>query len=175
MKASLVEMAKIRLAVEEDFSEIWRIFQNVIAGENTYVNRHDTTKDEAYAKWMAKNVQTFVAEINDKIVGAYLIKPNQVDLGSHVANASYIVDTNTRGLGVGKSLALHSIAQAKTLGYRAMQFNFVVSANEPAVKLWRSVGFKIIGTIPKAFKHSTLGYVDAYVMFLELCSGDIPL
>ncbi len=162
------KMIKIRRAIESDFLEIWRIFRSVIAGENTYVNRRDTTKEEAYAKWMNKEAKTFVAESDGKIVGVYLLKSNQVDLGSHVANASYIVDENARGLGVGKALALHSIAQAKESGYRSMQFNFVVSTNEVAVKLWQSVGFKIIGTVPKAFKHSTLGYVDAYVMFLDL-------
>lgn len=161
-------MTKIRPASESDFTEIWRIFRSVIAGENTYVNRHNTTKTEAYAKWMNKDAKTFVAEIDNKIVGVYLLKPNQVDLGSHVANASYIVDENVRGSGVGKALALHSINKAKELGYHAMQFNFVVSTNEAAVKLWQSVGFRIIGTIPKAFKHSTLDYVDAYVMFREL-------
>jgi L-amino acid N-acyltransferase YncA len=161
-------MIEIRLATESDFDEIWRIFHSVIAGENTYVNRHDTTKDEAYAKWMDKKSKTFVAEISGKIVGVYLLKPNQVDLGSHVANASYIVDAAARGAGVGKALALHSITKAKEFGFHAMQFNFVVSTNEAAVKLWQSVGFKIIGTVPKAFKHTSLGYVDAYIMFLNL-------
>jgi L-amino acid N-acyltransferase YncA len=161
-------MTKIRPAVESDFTEIWRIFRSVIAGENTYVNRRETTEEEARAKWLDKSAKTFVAEINNKIVGVYLLKPNRVDLGSHVANASYIVDENTRGLGIGKALALHSIASAKEFGYRAMQFNFVVSTNEAAVKLWQSVGFRIVGTVPKAFKHSALGYVDTYVMFREL-------
>lgn len=161
-------MTQIRLATNADFPEIWRIFKSVIASETTYVNRYDTTEKEARAKWMEPKAQTFVAEINQKIVGAYLIKPNQTDLGSHIANASYIVDESTRGQGVGKTLALHSIATAKNLGYRAMQFNFVVSTNFAAVNLWQSVGFKIIGTIPKAFKHSSLGYVDAYIMFQDL-------
>ena len=161
-------MTQIRLATDADFPEIWRIFKSVIASETTYVNRHDTTEKEARAKWMDPKAQTFVAEIDQKIVGAYLIKSNQVDLGSHIANASYIVDESTRGQGVGKTLALHSIANAKNLGYRTIQFNFVVSTNFAAVKLWQSVGFQIIGTIPKAFKHSSLGYVDAYIMFQDL-------
>ena len=133
------KMINIRPATEFDFDEIYRIFKSVIAGENTYVNRADTTKEEVHAKWMDKKSKSFVAEIpgevTKKIVGVYLIKPNQVDLGSHIANASYIVDENTRGAGVGKALALHSIAKAKELGYRAMQFNFVASTNEAAVNL----------------------------------------
>ena len=161
-------MIKIRPATEKDFDEIWRIFKSVIADGDTYVNRADTTEDEAYAKWFDKNAKTFIAEINGKILGAYLLKPNQVDRGSHIANASYIVDANSRGTGIGKALALHSIATAKEFGYLAIQFNFVVSTNIAAVNLWKSVGFKIIGTIPQGFKHEALGYVDAYVMFLKL-------
>lgn len=159
---------KIRPATEKDFDEIWRIFKAVISRGDTYVNGSETSREDAYEKWMNKKAKTFVAEIDGKIVGSYLIKPNQVDRGSHIANASYIVDENARGQGVGKALALHSIQTAKESNYRAIQFNFVVSTNKAAVNLWQSVGFKIIGTIPQAFNHSSLGYVDAYVMFREL-------
>ncbi len=162
------EKIKIRPSEKKDFDEIWRIFKSVIASGNTYVNRAETTKDEARAKWEDKNAKIFVAEIDEKIVGVYLLKPNHVDRGSHVANASYIVDENLRGAGIGKALALHSISTAKESGYKAMQFNFVVSTNVAAVNLWKSVGFKIIGTIPKGFNHKDLGYVDAFIMFLEL-------
>lgn len=159
---------KIIPASKENFEEIWRIFQDVISGGDTYVNRAETTKDEARAKWLNPAAKTFIAQIGDKIVGGYLIKANQVDRGSHIGNASYIVDKNSRGAGIGKALALHSIATAKDLGYKAIQFNFVVSTNLPAVKLWQSVGFRIIGTIPQAFNHKDLGYVDAHIMFREL-------
>ena len=161
---------KIRLATEKDFNEIWRIFQSVIAGGDTYVNDENTTKDEACAKWMSKSAKTFVAEINDKIVGAYLLRSNQVGRGSHVANASYIVDANTRGAGVGKALALHSISSAKAAGYRAMQFNFVASTNVGAVRLWSKLGFHTVGRLPGAFNHPSKGYVDALVMFKWLAS-----
>lgn len=161
-------MIKIRQATESDFLEIWRIFQNVIAKGDTYVNRGETTREEAHAKWMNGSAKTFIAKIDDKIIGAYLLKPNQVDRGSHIGNASYIVDKNCRGAGVGKALALHSISQAKIFGYKAIQFNFVVSTNSAAVKLWQSVGFRIIGTIPQAFNHKDLGFVDAHIMFREL-------
>jgi L-amino acid N-acyltransferase YncA len=157
----------IRLATKQDFAEIWRIFRAIISRGDTYLNRHDTTRSEAYAKWMDKKAQTFVAEIDGKIVGAYLLRPNHADRGSHIGNASYIVDENVRGKGVGKSLALHSITTAKNLKYRGIQFNYVVSTNEAAVKLWQSVGFKIIGTIPGGFNHAKLGYVDVYIMFLD--------
>lgn len=162
------EKIKIRPSEKKDFDEIWRIFQSVISRGDTYVNRAKTTKDEARAKWENKNAKVFVAEIDEKIVGVYLLKPNYVDRGSHVANASYIVDENFRGAGIGRALALHSISTAKEFGYKAMQFNFVVSTNVAAVNLWKSVGFKVVGIVPKVFSHKDLGYVDAFVMFREL-------
>lgn len=161
-------MLKIRAAQEKDFDEIWRIFKKIIARGDSYVNSSETNKVKARAKWMNKDAKTFVAEIDGKILGAFLLKSNQVGRGSHVANASYIVDEKARGMGVGKALADHSIATAKELGFKAIQFNFVVATNSIAVKLWQSVGFQIIGTIPQAFNHKDLGYVDAYIMFREL-------
>ncbi len=94
----------------------------------------------------------------------YKLIDNQRGLGAHVANASFMVDQKVRGLGIGKALGLHCIDQATTLGYRAIQFNFVVSTNTLAVALWQKLGFKIIATLPEAFNHRQLGYVDAYVM-----------
>lgn len=163
-----MQKIKIRLADKNDFNEIWRIFRKIILRGDTYVNSDETTKPKARAKWLNPQAQTFIAEIDGKICGAYLIKANQVGRGSHIANCSYIVDENVRGLGVGKTLALHSIENAKNLGFKAIQFNFVVSTNLAAVNLWKSVGFKIIGTAPKAFNHKDLGYVDSYIMFHEL-------
>ena len=161
-------MIKITLAKKEDFDEIWRIFKAVIKDGDTYVNDEKTTKKFAKEKWLNKSAKTFVIKIDGKILGAYLIKPNQLGRGSHIANASYIVDKKARGKGVGKALALHSIKTAKKLKFKAMQFNFVVSTNEAAVNLWKSVGFEIIATIPKAFNHKDLGYFDAFVMLKKL-------
>jgi L-amino acid N-acyltransferase YncA len=167
LSAGKVEI-KIHPAKEKNFPEIFCIFKKILKKGDTYVNRAATSKEEVYEKWMNRKAKTFVAEINGKTVGAYLIKPNQVDRGSHIGNASYIVDENCRGAGVGKTLALHSISKAKELGYKAIQFNFVVSTNVAAVNLWKSVGFRIIGTTPGGFNHKDLGYVDSYIMFREL-------
>ena len=139
LSANLVIMP----AKTQDFADIWRIFQDVIESGDTYVNSN-TTQEEAFAKWFNQDTKTFVAYHAEKIVGAYLIKPNQIDRGSHIANCSYIVDKNARGLGIGKALGLHSLKIAKDLNYRAVQFNFVVSTNIAAVKLWQSIGFEII-------------------------------
>jgi ribosomal protein S18 acetylase RimI-like enzyme len=158
----------IRRAKEQDFASIWKIFKKIIAKGDTYVNRPQTTKSEAYSKWMDKTAKTFVAIIDKKVVGAYLIRDNRVDFGSHIANCSYIVDEECRGLGIGKALGAHSIQTAHKLKYQAMQFNFVVSTNKPAINLWQSLGFRIIGTVPKGFNHLQLGLVDAHIMFREL-------
>lgn len=161
--------AVIRAAESSDFAGIWEIFAAVVKDGDTYAYGPDTTEEQARAIWMSPGVRSYVCVGDDsQIVGAYLIKPQWPDLGSHICTASYIVRPGVRGGGIGKSLGKHSIEEAKRLGYKGMQFNLVVSTNEPAVRLWRNLGFTIVGTLPKAFKHSQLGFVDAYVMFLEL-------
>jgi L-amino acid N-acyltransferase YncA len=105
---------------------------------------------------------------NRPVVGTYILRANQAGPGAHVANAAYMVPKDARGLGVGQSMAEHSLAEARRLGFRAMQFNFVVSTNASAIHLWQQVDFKIVGTLPGAFRHPRKGYVDVYVMFRSL-------
>ncbi|MBQ4818921.1 GNAT family N-acetyltransferase [Aquimarina sp. MMG016] len=159
---------KIREARLDDEDSIWEIFKSVIKTGDTYVFDPKTKKESLSKLWFASYMQTYVLEENDKILGTYIIKPNQIDLGSHIANCSYMVHPNAQGKGVGKMLCEHSLELAKKVGYKAIQFNIVVSTNTPAIRLWKKYGFEIIGTIPKGFKHSSLGYVDAYIMFREL-------
>jgi len=159
----------IRPIEEKDFEEIYKIFSNIIKKGDSYVNRPDTTKEEIYIKWVKNSIPTFVAELGGKLVGAYSLRNNHIDLGSHIANASYIVDETIRGKGIGKKLGQHSLETARNLGYKAIQFNFVVSTNKPAVNLWQSLGFKIIGIVPKAYQHQQLKtLVDVYIMHREL-------
>jgi GNAT superfamily N-acetyltransferase len=114
-------------------------------------------------------MDTFVAiDDDDTILGTYIIKPNQIDLGNHIANCSYMVNPNHHGRGIGKLLCEHSIEFAKQKGYIGIQFNIVVSTNTNAVKLWKKFGFEIIGTTPKAFIHKELGLVDTHIMFKHL-------
>lgn len=158
----------IRPAIDSDREAIWRIFRHVISTGDTYVFDPAMPRDEALAYWFRGDTHTYVAEHDGKIVGTYIIKPNQPALGSHVANGSYMVSSDARGLGVGKAMGQHSLQAARGLGFRAMQFNCVVSTNEAAVRLWQQLGFKITGTLPGAFRHASLGYVDAHVMFQSL-------
>jgi L-amino acid N-acyltransferase YncA len=109
-------------------------------------------------------VTSFVASEGPRILGMYKFRANARDLGSHVANASFMVGPAAQGKGVGKAMGQHCLAEARKAGYLAMQFNFVVSTNTGAVSLWKKLGFSIVGTLPKAFNHQRLGYVDAYVM-----------
>ena len=154
---------------------MWRIFQAVIAGGDTYVFAPDTSREIALDYFMGPDISSWVAEVDGppsprgfggsgSVVGMYKLIPNMPDLGSHVANASFMVDPAAQGKGVGRAMGEHCLAQARAAGYQAMQFNFVVSTNTAAVELWQKLGFTIVGTLPKAFNHAHLGLVDAYVM-----------
>ena len=109
-----------------------------------------------------------MAESGGSIVGTYILKPNQPALGARVANASFMVSLDARGLGVGRRMGEHCLDEARRLGFCAMQFNFVVSTNQAAIRLWQQLGFRITGTLPGAYRHARLGFVDAHVMFREL-------
>jgi L-amino acid N-acyltransferase YncA len=160
----------IRIADEEDdYDKIWDIFSNVISTSNTYVFDPKTPKDSLQKNWFADYMDTFVAvDDNDEIIGTYIIKPNQIDLGNHIANCSYMVNSKHQGKGIGKRLCEHSIKFAKDKGYLGIQFNIVVSTNTNAIKLWKKYGFKIIGTTPKGFRHKDIGFIDTYIMFKDL-------
>ena len=155
----------MRKAEEADLERIWEIFQRVVARGDSYVFPPDASLDEARAYWLSADFKTFVAILDDAVVGMYKLRPNNIGLGAHVSNASFMVDPDCQGRGIGKAMGLHCLEEARRDGYLAMQFNFVVSTNTPAVKLWQQLGFEIVGTLPKAFQHAELGLVDAYVMY----------
>jgi L-amino acid N-acyltransferase YncA len=157
-------MITIRRARESDFDSIWQIFHEVVEVGDSYVYDPQTTKEEARAIWMAAGVTTYVACLGERVVGTYILKPNQPGRGSHVANAGYMVSTIAQAKGIGRAMCEHSLSEARKAGFTAMQFNMVVSTNEAAVALWKKLGFTIVGTLPKAFRHKQLGLVDAYVM-----------
>jgi L-amino acid N-acyltransferase YncA len=158
----------IRRATEADFESMWSIFRDVIASGDTYTFAPDTPREDALAYWLGPGIVSFVAEADGRIVGMYKIVQNQRDLGSHVANASFMVDPSYSGKGAGRQMGVHCLREARHNGFRAMQFNFVVSTNVAALALWKSLGFAIVGTLPGAFRHRDLGYVDAHVMYRSL-------
>lgn len=157
-------MIKIRKAKEEDFEAIWGIFHETVKKGDTFAFAPESTREDCKTFWMQPGICTYVAELGGEIVGTYILRKNQPGLGGHVANAAYMVHPETRGEGIGKAIGYHSIKQAKKHGFSAIQFNFVVSTNLVAIQLWLKLGFKIAGTVPKAFSHRKLGLVDVYVM-----------
>ena len=157
-------MIEIRAANEADFEGIWRIFQRVVAVGDSYVFPPDATREDARGYWLSTYFKTFVAIMDGAVAGMYKLRPNNVGLGAHVSNASFMVDPGCQRHGIGKAMGYHCLEEARRDGYQAMQFNFVVSTNTPAVRLWQQLGFEIVGTLPKSFRHAELGLVDAYVM-----------
>ena len=158
----------IRRAADADFESMWSIFRDVIASEDTYTFSPDTPRESALAYWFGPGVMSYVAVADERIVGMYKIVQNQPGLGSHVANASFMVSPSYGGKGAGRQMGRHCLREARRRGFRAMQFNFVVSTNVAALALWKSLGFAIVGTLPQVFKHRDLGYVDAHVMYRSL-------
>jgi len=158
----------IRPALESDRDAIWQIFHAVVKTADTYAFDPEISRADALAAWCAPYIHTYIAEHLGAVQGTYILKQNQPGLGSHVANAAFMVDPASQGRGIGRAMAEHGLHEAKQLGFRAMQFNLVVAKNTPAVKLWQELGFEIVGTLPGAFKHARDGYIDALVMFREL-------
>src|SRR5574341_1029248 len=146
-------MVKIRKARDADFKDIWEIFHEVVKRGDTFAFDPKATREDCKTLWMSPSVYTYVAESDNKILGTYILRENQSGLGAHVANAAYMVHPEAHRQGIGKAMGNHSIKQAKKLGFSAIQFNFVVSTNIVAIQLWLKLGFKIVGTVPKAFNH----------------------
>ena len=159
---------KIRAATEADHDAIWNIFHEIVAAGDTYAFDPKMSREKALAYWFRADTHTYVAEKAGRVVGTYILRPNQPGPGSHVANAAFMVALDAQGSGVGREMAEHCLDQARRMGFRAVQFNFVVSTNAPAIHLWEQLGFKIVGTLPGAFHHPEKGYVDVYVLYRSL-------
>lgn len=160
---------KIRPATYSDRAAIWNIFHEVVGAGDTYALDPNISREDALAYWLAPGTHTYVAEQPAiGIAGTYILRPNQSGGGSHVANAGFMVSASARGHGLGRAMAEHCLSEARRLGFRAMQFNYVISTNAAAIRLWQDLGFKIVGTLPDAFCHPEKGYVDVYVMYRSL-------
>src|SRR5919204_3702895 len=158
----------VRAATAADHHAIAEILVPMIRAGETYPLPRDMTREQALAYWFAPDHEVFVAEDGGAILGTYYLRANQRGGGSHVANCGYVTSREAEGRGVGRAMCQHSLAHAKSRGFRAMQFNFVVSTNERAVQLWQACGFEIVGRLPSAFQHPTHGFVDALVMMRSL-------
>ena len=161
-------MITVRPAGRGDADAVWKILEPTVRAGETYTLPRDMTREQALAYWFAPANEVFVAEETGNVLGTYFLHANQNGGGAHVANCGYITSVHSTGRGVARAMCAHSLEHAKARGFRAMQFNFVVSTNQRAVRLWQSFGFEIVGRLPGAFQHPTSGYVDAYVMFRDL-------
>jgi ribosomal protein S18 acetylase RimI-like enzyme len=161
-------MLNIRKAESRDAGAIAAIIVPVIREGATYALDASLSEADALAYWMAADKETFVAEEDGVIAGTYYMRPNQAGGGRHVCNCGYMTSAAATGRGIARRMCEHSLQHARSRGYRAMQFNFVVSTNERAVRLWQSLGFEIVGRLPGAFRHPSAGYVDAFVMYRQL-------
>jgi L-amino acid N-acyltransferase YncA len=161
---------QIRPAINADRDAIWNIFHEIIAAGDTYAFDPQMPREEALAYWFRADTHTYVAEEDGGVVGTYILRPNQSGPGSHVANAAFMVARDAEGAGVGRRMAEHCLSEARRMGFRGMQFNFVISTNTRAIHLWNQLGFKIVGTLPGAFRHPEKGFVDVYVMYRSLLS-----
>jgi ribosomal protein S18 acetylase RimI-like enzyme len=160
---------EIRAYCEADWPAILPILQETFRAGDTYAFSPQSTEAEIHRIWIEAPARTFVAcEPDGRIQGTYFIKANQPGLGAHVCNCGYVVAAQAQGKGIAARMCEHSQAQALALGFRAMQFNFVVATNTRAIRLWERLGFSVVGRLPGAFNHQQLGYVDALVMFKQL-------
>src|SRR6476659_4523811 len=180
---------KIRPATDANRDAIWNIFHEVVAAGDTYACDPNISREDALAYWFAPGTHTYVGEEDAagdgvavpeeatacptiirarQILGTYILRPNQSGGGSHVANAGFMVSASARGHGLGRALAEHCLSEARRLGFRAMQFNYVISTNTAAIRLWQDLGFETVGTLSDAFRHPEKGFVDVYVMYRSL-------
>ena len=158
----------IRPATPDDAAAIWAIVEPVIRAGETLTLDRDMSEADALGYWLGADKEAFVAEDEGVILGTYYLRANQTGGGAHVCNAGYVTGGAATGRGVARAMCLHSLDHARARGFRAMQFNFVVSTNERAVALWQSLGFEIVGRLPGAFDHPAHGFVDALVMIRML-------
>jgi L-amino acid N-acyltransferase YncA len=159
----------VRTATEEDWPQIWPFFSRIIEVGEAYAYRADLTSEEARDGWLMRPpARTVVLEEDGRVLGSATMGPNRPGRGSHVGTASFMVDEAVRGRGIGRRLGEHVVAWHRDQGYRGIQFNAVVETNIPAVRLWQSLGFEIVGTVPGAFRSRAHGYVGLHVMYLPL-------
>ena len=160
-----------RVATNDDWPGIWKIFAEVVSAGDTYAYPRDISEDEARSLWLHDGDGrrfTFVALDGDDVVGTAYMKPNAAGPGDHIANAGWMVRPDHAGRGIGRAFAEHVVERARLEGFLGMQFNAVVSTNERAIRLWESLGFEVVGTVPDAFRHPKAGPVPIHVMYRPL-------
>jgi ribosomal protein S18 acetylase RimI-like enzyme len=170
MHAAAASPVTIRRYQAADWPGLWALLRGTFASGDTYAFAPDSSEADIHRAWIEMPAATYVAcaAADGRLLGTYLLKPNQPGLGSHVCNCGYVVAPEAQGQGVASAMCEHSQREALAMGFLGMQFNLVVSSNERAVRLWKRLGFNVVGTLPLAFRHQRLGLVDALVMYKVL-------
>mgnify|MGYP000303366258 CR=1 FL=1 len=158
----------IRPATRADDDAIWPMLEPVIRGGETYALPRDMSRADALAYWFAPEKTVLLAEADGRPLGTYYLRPNAMGGGDHVCNCGYITAPAAQGKGVARTMLADSLDRAREAGFRAMQYNFVISTNTRAIDTWERAGFDVVGRLPGAYRHPTEGYVDALVMFRAL-------
>lgn len=159
---------EIRAFTAKDADGLWSILEPIIRAGETYPMPRDLSRDDALAYWTQQSHETFVVEQDGEILGTYYIRPNNQGGGAHIANCGYMTARNAQGKGIARAMCAHSLEHAKKVGYRGIQFNFVIANNIRAIALWQSYGFETLCSLPKVFDHPKDGLVDALVMYKTL-------
>jgi ribosomal protein S18 acetylase RimI-like enzyme len=159
---------QIRSATPADAAAIWAIIGPTIRAGDTYALDRDMGEEQALAYWFGADKEVFVAEVEGAVLGTYYLRANQAGGGAHVCNCGYMTAAAATGRGIARAMCDHSVERARARGFRSMQFNFVVSSNDRAVRLWQRLGFEVVGRLPGAFDHPAHGFVDALVLYRTL-------
>ena len=162
------QLPTVKIAYDHNKEALWTIVEPMLRKGGAYVFSTDRTKDSMMDYWLGKDKATFLVECGGKLVGTFYLKANQEDLGNHICNAGFVVSPEAEGQGFGRWMGEFAQREAKARGYLAMQFNFVIQSNLKAVHLWKSLGFAVIGEIPDAYRHPTLGLVAALIFYKKL-------
>jgi len=158
----------VRPLKAEEFHRVWPIFHAIIAAGKTYSYPPDMRFEQGRDTWCAPEKTPYIAEVDGEVVGTFYLRANQLGLGNHIANGGFMVAAEHSGKGYGTQMGRFMCDEAKRAGYHGMQFNFVVEDNEPSLRVWRKLGFEIVGTVPDAFRHSEKGLTPVHILYKKL-------
>ena len=160
-------MCRLREFERSDIMAVTHTFNEIVESGSAFMTEHPITQSQMLER-LNNEQRVFVVESNKSVVGCYMLRPMHEGRGSHIANATYLVASASRSKGIGYQLGQHSITISKELGYKAIQFDGVVKKNEAAYRLWKKLGFTVIGTVPSGFRNIDQGYIDVYIMYKSL-------
>lgn len=158
----------IRQMAKDEFDKVWPFYSAIIRAGKTYSYPPDLTFEQGRDIWFAEGKTPFIAEIDGEAVGTFYLRSNQLGLGDHVANGGFMVAPQHIGKGYGTQMGEAMVEEARKAGYHGMQFNFIVVDNEPSLRVWKKLGFEIVGTVPDAFRHSEKGLMSVHILYRKL-------